>query len=613
MNALCELDRPGEWYLDVPRNRVLFWPPEDLDPEQCILSTFGTPIRAKACPHLQLRDLSINFLRGDALVFDECSDLLLAGLDIQDCSGLGIRIHGGKRHLVHSCRIDSMGRGGIDLWAGDWQKLVPAHSTVENCRISNLSRIDRTYTPAVLLEGMGLKIRHNAFTDIPSSAIRVEACDALIELNYFRRCVYESGDQGAIDMHANPLYRGNIIRWNDFDRIIASRMLSHRGAAAIRHDDFISGFMVAENIFRKGSGWGGFAAIQYNQGTDNYAEGNMIVDWHIAFSGVSTIGEKWTNPITKHKKSGRLLAETDWKSEAWQKKYPMVRDLLNGDDNRNYLVGNVLLGAGKWSGVGRAVTLGNRTGSKDVHGASLAELKPHLAPWYPIPIELIGPYAAVDRANAEANVAAPGWERSHQAGKNDPNGYYMGGGRDHSPGRSSGLLFAGNSYWCDSRNPWYGGKDLNTGWGQILRLDRPGGSWVVELEMGPRHLRLEILKSVTFQTDGTGPTLKQPVNPLLASTLTPVSDRVEISLFTRDDAAGKWIRSKVYSCKKPKNLNDCGVRAIRVHRDKVTGVLPRLFLSIGKFGIFSGVYDEKADGKVKWSSESESGPVETRP
>ena len=95
-------------------------------------------------------------------------------------------LDGGERHLVHSCRIDGMGRGGIDLWAGDWQKLVPAHSMVENCRISNLSRIDRTYTPAVLLEGMGLKIRHNAFTDIPSSAIRLEACDALIELNYFR-------------------------------------------------------------------------------------------------------------------------------------------------------------------------------------------------------------------------------------------------------------------------------------------------------------------------------------------------------------------------------------------------------------------------------------------
>ena len=391
VNALCELDMPGEWYLDVAQNRVFYWPPEGFDPEQCVLSTFNTPIHAEACLYLQVRDLSINFVRGDALIFEDCSDLLLAGLDIQDCSGLGIRIHGGERHLVHSCRIDGMGRGGIDLWAGDWQKLVPAHSMVENCRISNLSRIDRTYTPAVLLEGMGLKIRHNAFTDIPSSAIRLEACDALIELNYFRRCVYESGDQGAIDMWANPLYRGNIIRWNDFDSIIASDM--NRGAAAIRHDDFISGFMVTENVMRKGSGWGAFGAIQFNQGTDSYVEGNVIVDWHKAFSGGSVDGERWMSVITTHSNSRKMLAETDWESEAWQKKYPMVRDLLNGNDNHNYLVGNLQLGSGGWGGVGRAISIGNRTGSKDVHGETLAELRPHIVPWYPIPVELIGPYS----------------------------------------------------------------------------------------------------------------------------------------------------------------------------------------------------------------------------
>ena len=37
-----------------------------------------------------------------------------------------------------------------------------------------------------------------------------------------------------------------------------------------------------------------------------------------------------------------MLTETDWESEAWQKKYPMVRDLFNGNDNRNYLVGKAL-------------------------------------------------------------------------------------------------------------------------------------------------------------------------------------------------------------------------------------------------------------------------------
>ena len=267
VNALCELDRPGEWYLDVAQNRVFYWPPEGFDPEQCVLSTFNTA----------------------------------------------------------------------------------------------------------------------------SSAIRLEACDALVELNYFRRCVYESGDQGAIDMWGNPLYRGNIIRWNDFDSIIASDM--HRGAAAIRHDDFISGFMVTENVIRKGSGWGAFGAVQFNQGTDSYVEGNVIVDWHKAFSGGSAADDRWAEVITKHSNSKKMLAETDWKSEAWQKKYPMVRDLLNGTDNRNYLVGNLQLGTGDRGGVGRAINLGNRTGSKDVQGATLAELQPHLVPWYPIPVELIGPYS----------------------------------------------------------------------------------------------------------------------------------------------------------------------------------------------------------------------------
>ena len=74
----------------------------------------------------------------------------------------------------------------------------------------------------------------------------------------------------------------------------------------------------------------------------------------------------------------------------------------------------------------------------------------------------------------------------------------------------------------------------------------------MELEMGPQHLRCEILKSVRFKTDGAGLALPRPADLLLASTFTPVADHVEISLFTRDDATGKWIRTKVYSGEKPK-------------------------------------------------------------
>ncbi len=395
INALCELDWPGEWYLDTKNNRVYFLPPEKFEPGKCILSSFGTILSAEDCPGLQIRDMVIDYVRGDALMFKNCSDLLLSGIEIRRCSGNGINIYGGKRHLVHSCAIESMGRGGIDILAGDWRKLDPSGSVIENCRISDLSRIDRTYTPAIVLEGMGLKVRRNAFVNIPSSAIRLEACDALVELNYFHRCVYESGDQGAIDQWANPLYRGNVFRRNYFHGIV-NETGAHHGAAAVRLDDFISGFMIAENIFHTGalarSSGHEFGSVQINKGTDNYLEGNIIIDWHKAFTGTSETGDAWRKKITGHSHSKKMLAGTPWQSEAWQAKYPMVRDLLNGNDNRNYIADNRQFGSGEWGEIRHAVMYANRDKGRKVPQASLEALQPLVVPWHPIPVNMIGPY-----------------------------------------------------------------------------------------------------------------------------------------------------------------------------------------------------------------------------
>jgi hypothetical protein len=191
-------------------------------------------------------------------------------------------------------------------------------------------------------------------------------------------------------MWANPLYRGNVIRWNDFDRII-NKTGAKYGAAAVRHDDFISGFMVYENIFRKGTGHG-FGSVQFNRGTDNYVEGNIIIDWHQAFSGHTLTGPAWKEANTSHPHSKQLLEETPWQSEPWQDKYPMVRDLFNGDDNANYLVDNVRLGSGTWGEVNGGVYFLNREGSTDFHGETLPSIKGFLVPWHPIPLDRIGPY-----------------------------------------------------------------------------------------------------------------------------------------------------------------------------------------------------------------------------
>jgi len=387
VNALCELDVPGEWYYDSAENAVVYLPPNGFDPKKCVVSAFETPIVAEKCRGLRIRNVKIDYVRGDAMILADCRSILLFDVAISECSGLGIRVRGGKDNIVHSCAVNNMGRGGMDILGGDWEKLVPGNTVVENCRIFNLSRIDRTYTPALLAEGMGLKIQRNEFKNIPSSAIRLEACDALIQLNVFKRCVYESGDQGAIDMWANPLYRGNVIRWNFFDSIRNPK--AHLGAAAVRCDDFISGFMVAENVMLRGTDHG-FGAVQFNQGYDNFVEGNVVVDWNKAFTGRSLTPKDWKKRVDKHPNAKKVLAETAWQSDAWKKKYPRVATLFTDKEKHNYLVGNTLVDVKIPRAVQFGIFIANRKVDAKVENLDdAAKISP---PWHAIPVKHIGPY-----------------------------------------------------------------------------------------------------------------------------------------------------------------------------------------------------------------------------
>ena len=175
-----------------------------------------------------------------------------------------------------------------------------------------------------------------------------------------------------------------------------------------------------------------------------------------------------------------------------------------------------------------------------------------------------------------------------------------------------GMLFASVGYWEDSRNILYGGKDKETAWAQILRLDKPNGKWEVDLELGPMYVRPEILKSVTFTTDSDGKSLKEPVHLLIACAYTVTAHAMETTMFTRNDDTASGCKSVVYSGPKDADGENRSVRAICIHRDKVTGI-DRIFMSLGKLGVFSGIYDPALPGKVRWESTSESGPVEVRP
>ncbi len=195
-----------------------------------------------------------------------------------------------------------------------------------------------------------------------------------------------------------------------------------------------------------------------------------------------------------------------------------------------------------------------------------------------------------------------GWEQSFKAGMiNESTGKPIRGTEIVHLVAHKGRLYAGNGYWMDTR-----GKETIP-WSQVLVLDSRHGTWTVDLALGPPHLRVTALESVTFTTDGDGKALAAPVNLLLAASDIQGGHR-QTNIWTRDDGSNRWVKTTLHGDPKYRR----STRALVVHRDRKTGV-DRVFVAAGALGIYSGVFDVQQPGKIRWGREAELGPVTIRP
>lgn len=323
VNLFCELDRPGEWYLDR-RDGIAYWlPPADFDPAKtpATLSVMAEPFVAlENVQHVVLLGLTFQEGRGDGIHLRGGAECLIAGCTVRQLGGDAIVVEGGHRHGVFGCTMHTLGCGGTRVTGGDRKTLSPGRHFVENCTVSGISRLKRTYTPAVLLDGCGNRVAHNVFQRIPSSALRIEGNDHLVELNVIRHVVEESDDQGGLDMFGNPLYRGVVIRWNHWQDIVGG---THCGAAGVRLDDMISGVAVYGNVFER-CGALLFGGVQIHGGKDNLVDGNFFLDCHAGVS-FSRWGEKrWLESIQ------RFLADAG--APPYASRYPELAELKTNAD-----------------------------------------------------------------------------------------------------------------------------------------------------------------------------------------------------------------------------------------------------------------------------------------
>ncbi len=394
VNALCELDQPGEWHLDRKTGTVLLYPPADAGNATIEFSTFAdTMVRLDNVSHVRLEGITWDLGSADAIHIRGGENCLLAGCTIRRFAGNALEVSG-TGHGVLSCDVSSMGRGGIIMNGGNRKTLAPGKLFVENCDIHELSRIDHTYTPAILLNGVGNRIAHNRIHDINSSAMRVEGNDHVIEFNDVFRVVLESDDQGGADMWGNATYRGNICRYNSWRDIGGHPKL---GQAGIRLDDAISGTLIYGNIFvRASTGRTGFGAVQIHGGKDNIIDNNLFVEGIAAISLTPWQDQRWREFV------GKALDDRAIDKAMYLHRYPELNSVLE-NANRNHIWRNVVVRCEFLRRDSKRNELIDNTVMKE--GKLPAQLRadspllkrPGFAP---IPVELIGLYAD-DYRNAE--------------------------------------------------------------------------------------------------------------------------------------------------------------------------------------------------------------------
>lgn len=217
------MTRPGQWYLDRTRGKVVYWPlpGEEMSKAQVIAPAVESIITLKGTKDSPVKDITIRGLTlaatttplraggfgaerfegaVNAAFAENCT---FADLEIANAGGQALKVSGS--HLrIERCHAHHVGACGV-RFRGDGIRLTDNH----------IHDIGLTYPSAIALTGGGkhCEIAHNHLHDTPYSAITCGGADNRIESNRIHHAMQELHDGAGIYCFAGQglVLRGNFI------------------------------------------------------------------------------------------------------------------------------------------------------------------------------------------------------------------------------------------------------------------------------------------------------------------------------------------------------------------------------------------------------------------
>ncbi|MBO5452480.1 MAG: right-handed parallel beta-helix repeat-containing protein [Clostridia bacterium] len=199
-------------------------------------------------------------------------NVIIKNCEISNTAQTAIYILGGRYNVVGNCNIHDV-NNAIIVNAGDAKSLYTGGNIIRNNRISKFARLDKTYTYAVSLYGMGHTVEHNKIYDSEHAAIYFQGVENEIKNNDISNVCKETEDAGAIYAGRKWTSRDNKITGN-YIHDISSNIETPSPVGAIFLDDHFADVQIDGNIFANING----TAIRGNAGREHNIANNIFVN-----------------------------------------------------------------------------------------------------------------------------------------------------------------------------------------------------------------------------------------------------------------------------------------------------------------------------------------------
>ncbi len=338
-----EIDVPGEYYIDRKDNVLYMYPPKDFSADSNVRLSYmkDNLITVNGANYVDIQDITFTAMRKSAVYIWSGNNVRINDCEIEYSADYGVYIANGTNCGVINSYIHDV-NGGVMLFGGNSEKLIPGNNYVENCEIERFSRLTKTYKAAIYGGGVGNRISYNEIHDAPHLGIMFGGFDMVIDHNEIYDVVNEADDMGAIYGGQTWLGRGLKIQ-NNYIHDLVSESSQSTGISAVYLDGCQCDVTIEGNIVENVGG----DAFKINGGRDNVIKNNialnckanvllcLVPDSYSYETRINTIIKSsiWSNP-----------EDEPWTKEPFSSRYPEMMAMLEDEPmlpKNNSMINNV--------------------------------------------------------------------------------------------------------------------------------------------------------------------------------------------------------------------------------------------------------------------------------